>query len=408
MKTPSEFSSSASEFHAEPQLFPAADDRSLEAVAADINLAHRAATELSQSAIQAAYEAGCLLLEAKARVGGHGQWLPWLKTNCPSVAERTAQQYMRLSRNREAIEAKSAGYADLTINGALQLIPAVVPPIPERYSGWYDPDADRVWNKTSQIKAFRDAVMLPDIMDKLTTDQIAPLAQAVFDDLAQLEALGRDEVFTPAAITLAVKRRYREAFEKTAEQKRLERQLEEPHNKLVRELREGEAAMRKATHTLNHIDDLKRKHPDLVHANTGIMAGKFNQARRDMEATLARPIEKDITPQTNEIVGESNLDFPLSPVEIEDLRQEHLERERFEANRAAFHQNLSQLLQGASIVRNPADCKDPAKWKGTWDAFHSRYGISDHETRERLADLQARIPFLLRVIDAMQNRETAP
>ena len=372
-------------------LFLATDDRPLEAVAADINLAHRAATELSQSAIQAAYEAGCLLLEAKARVD-HGQWLPWLKTNCPKVAERTAQQYMKLSRNREAIEAKSAGYADLTINGALQLIPAVIPSIPERYWGWYDPAADKVWNKTSQIKAFRDAVMLPDIMDKLTTDQIAPLAQAVFDDLAQLEDLGRDEVFTPAAITSAVKRRYREAFEKTAEQKRLERQLEEPHNKLVRELREGEAAMRKASHALNHIDDLKKKHPDLVNADTGIMADKFNQARRDIEATLASPVEKDITPQADEIEG---------------LRKERIEQERFEANRAAFHQNLSQLLQGAAIIRNPADCKDPAKWAGTWDAFHSRYGISDREARERLADLQKQIPFILRVIDAMQSREPA-
>lgn len=82
---------------------------------------------------------------------------------------------------------------------------------------------------------------------------------------------------------------------------------------------------------------------------------------------------------------------------------ERQERERFEANRAAFHHNLSLLLQGASIIRNPADRKDPTKWQGSWSAFHGRYQISIQEARERLADLQAHIPFILKTLESMRN-----
>ena len=293
----------------------------LDSLARNINLAHKAASELAESAIEAAYEAGRLLSEAKSRVN-HGQWLPWLKANCPKIAERTASQYMRVSRNWETIKLKSAGYADLTINGALQLVPAHIPPMPARYDGWYDPTADQVWSRTSHIKAFRDAIMLPDIMSRLTTEQIAPLAKAIFDELSTLENLGRDEAFTPAAITSAVKRRYREVFEKTAEQKHLERESAEPQNKLVRELREGEAAMRKATHALSHIDYLKEKHPDLVLSNTGMMAGKFEKARQDMKNALFSPTtaaEKDITPQVRRLTGPEPEPTELTEKEQADL-----------------------------------------------------------------------------------------
>lgn len=82
---------------------------------------------------------------------------------------------------------------------------------------------------------------------------------------------------------------------------------------------------------------------------------------------------------------------------------ERQEKERYEANRAAFHLNLSQLLQGAAIIRNPADRNDPAKWKGTWTSFHSRYQISIQEARERIADLQSHIPFILETLEFMRD-----
>ena len=88
--------------------------RPLNVLATDSKLAHKTAGELAKQAIDAAYEAGTLLIEAKAQVK-HGEWLNWLEVNCPAVAVRTAQQYMALVNNRELIESKSAGHAYLTI-----------------------------------------------------------------------------------------------------------------------------------------------------------------------------------------------------------------------------------------------------------------------------------------------------
>jgi hypothetical protein len=85
-------------------------------IAARINEAHDRANASAQSAIEAAMEAGYLLIQAKAEVG-HGRWLPWLKANT-SVSKRTAQVYMKLARDLP----KSAMIADLTLNGALKLL----------------------------------------------------------------------------------------------------------------------------------------------------------------------------------------------------------------------------------------------------------------------------------------------
>lgn len=59
-------------------------------------LAHSAKANASQ-AIAVAVQCGKLLCNQKAEVG-HGDWLDWLKANCPDISERTAQKYMRLSR----------------------------------------------------------------------------------------------------------------------------------------------------------------------------------------------------------------------------------------------------------------------------------------------------------------------
>jgi hypothetical protein len=64
---------------------------------------------------------GDALIEAKAKVP-HGGWLPWLADNC-DMSERSAQLYMRIAKNRNAIEAKYAsGVADLTLNQAAALM----------------------------------------------------------------------------------------------------------------------------------------------------------------------------------------------------------------------------------------------------------------------------------------------
>src|SRR4051812_9107645 len=77
--------------------FDSAASPSLVDIAARINEAHDRASASAQSAIEAAMEAGRLLIQAKDQVN-HGGWLPWLEANT-SVSERTAQAYMKLARD---------------------------------------------------------------------------------------------------------------------------------------------------------------------------------------------------------------------------------------------------------------------------------------------------------------------
>jgi hypothetical protein len=76
---------------------------------------------LSKRGIEHAITAGNLLIEAKAKLNKHGQWLPWLREHC-TMSERTAQLYMRLARFAPELQAKSASLADLTIERAVSLI----------------------------------------------------------------------------------------------------------------------------------------------------------------------------------------------------------------------------------------------------------------------------------------------
>jgi hypothetical protein len=93
----------------------------LSTLAVEINAEHEAAENHARKAIEHARAAGDKLLLAKAGVA-HGQWLPWLSANCPRLAERTAQAYMKLARNWATLQRKSATVADLTINDALKLL----------------------------------------------------------------------------------------------------------------------------------------------------------------------------------------------------------------------------------------------------------------------------------------------
>lgn len=103
-------------------------DLALADLAAGINADHDAAEQAVGTALERARSAGGKLLLAKARVA-HGQWLPWLASNCPRLAARTAQGYMRLAREWDTLASKYAEPAHLTVDGALKLLaaPADVP-----------------------------------------------------------------------------------------------------------------------------------------------------------------------------------------------------------------------------------------------------------------------------------------
>ena len=146
---------------------------------------------------------------------------------------------------------------------------------------------------------------------------------------------------------------------------------------------------------LEKLAALRSRYPDL--------AELVDEDRLKLHVALAEADARDHEKAEEERREKEAEEERLAEEERERLEQERLEQERYEANRAAFHSSLSQLISGSVIIQNPADCENPAKWKGTWTAFHNRYQIPIHEARERLKTLQARIPFILETLDAMRD-----
>jgi len=85
-----------------------------------INEHHRQAEAAIRSGLEHALEAGRLLVEAKTKCP-HGGWGDWVESNC-EFSQRTAQAYIRVAKRWPEIEAKAQSSADLTIDGALQLL----------------------------------------------------------------------------------------------------------------------------------------------------------------------------------------------------------------------------------------------------------------------------------------------
>lgn len=73
---------------------------------------------------------GEYLLQAKLQVR-HGQWLAWLRENCPSIEERTAQNYMLIAKEWDSLNEKlksvneNENISDLGVVAALRLIKGV-------------------------------------------------------------------------------------------------------------------------------------------------------------------------------------------------------------------------------------------------------------------------------------------
>lgn len=97
-----------------------AQHTALATLANDIRAEHHAAIAAVNRAIDHAMTAGDLLIKAKTKAG-HGQWLPWLEAHC-EMAERTAQFYMWLAKQRTAIEAAKRHNVDLTLRNVRKLL----------------------------------------------------------------------------------------------------------------------------------------------------------------------------------------------------------------------------------------------------------------------------------------------
>ena len=106
------------------------DMSGLSPLAKRINDAAAAAEQHARSAVDHALTVGGLLIQAKSQVP-HGHWDAWLTANC-TVAPRTAQAYMRLSKKVLLLQdAKAQRVADLPLRDAMRAI-ATSPDAPPR------------------------------------------------------------------------------------------------------------------------------------------------------------------------------------------------------------------------------------------------------------------------------------
>lgn len=137
----------------------------LDDLADRIRVAHTDARRAFTDALQRAMDAGDLLLVARARVA-HGEWLPWLRDAC-ELPERTAQLYMRLARNRPAIEAQIRTVADFGVRDAVALLtePREALPPPAVLARPVRPEEPAVWPSTYEEAISHAAALLAYIAD---------------------------------------------------------------------------------------------------------------------------------------------------------------------------------------------------------------------------------------------------
>ncbi len=108
-----------------PDHHPSITAKELVNIAEQINAEHEAAKGAFGSAFEHAARAGLLLRRAKLSVP-HGEWLPWIRNNCP-MSRRTVQMYMRIALELPTLvsthaDTKNATVAHLTLTEADRLL----------------------------------------------------------------------------------------------------------------------------------------------------------------------------------------------------------------------------------------------------------------------------------------------
>ena len=96
-------------------------DDDLETLAAAVRTAHYGVTLAAANLIEYALAAGDALIAAKKEVK-RGYWLKWLKKEC-DLSSRQAERYMVIAAGRATIMANSTHVSNLSLRGALQLLP---------------------------------------------------------------------------------------------------------------------------------------------------------------------------------------------------------------------------------------------------------------------------------------------
>jgi hypothetical protein len=147
------------------------------------------------------------------------------------------------------------------------------------------------------------------------------------------------------------------------------------------------------------VDDQRLGLPEAIAAGDQ----RREAARLEQERIQREEEEKAFIAMEQERRRQEEEERKLADEERAKREAERQAKANYEANRAAFHNALSQLFYGAGIVHNPADCVDPTKWKGTWSAFQGRYNHSIQEFRDRLECLKKNIPFILKTLESMRD-----
>lgn len=94
---------------------------SLDALAIRINQQQEQIEQAWGMTLELAKQAGEMLIEAK-RLAGHGNWLPWLETNC-RVSASMAEKYMKIAKGWDTLAAGNPEHVpNLSIRDAVKLL----------------------------------------------------------------------------------------------------------------------------------------------------------------------------------------------------------------------------------------------------------------------------------------------
>ncbi len=93
-------------------------DKESKALGREIVELHKKAVDVAEDAIGAAVQCGDALVKAKEGVP-HGKWEAWLEMWCPRVSIRTAQRWMELSREWNAVSVLEVDTIDVSVAGLL-------------------------------------------------------------------------------------------------------------------------------------------------------------------------------------------------------------------------------------------------------------------------------------------------
>lgn len=160
------------------------DEADLDELAAMANKLHAEVEKHEQDMLQAACDAGQVLIKAK-ELAGHGNWLSWLEVNFKG-SEDTAERYMTLASNSARVRNMDAG---TSLRAAVKLIRESEDTVPGRPSKRSKNKGKRGLPKMATTKFHKRYNSLSDDIGYLAQsfEEDEDFAMVVFSELKHLE-----------------------------------------------------------------------------------------------------------------------------------------------------------------------------------------------------------------------------